>query len=305
MARTRARAPDRAAVEPDEILTASWVDAFLRAERLPAAYRASIEEVHVPLARRIGLRAAQAARRPWIVGLCGPQGSDKSTLAASLGHLLGAQGLRTAVLSLDDLYLTRAQRADLARRVHPLLRERGVPGTHDVALGLELFAALRRGAPVALPRFDKSRDERMPPEAWPRLPGAIDVLLFEGWCVGARPQPDVELAVPLNAVERDEDPEGNWRRYVNATLAGDYQHLFAELDQLVLLRADGFEQVLAWRVEQEHKLRARLLTSGADLAATLDDAQLARFIQLFERLTRHMLDEMPARADELIEAQRA
>ena len=155
------------------------------------------------------------------------------------------------------------------------------------------------------PRFDKGRDERLAPQAWPRLPGAIDALLFEGWCVGARPQPAADLAAPLNAVERDEDPQGTWRRYVNAALAGDYQRLFAALDQLVLLQADGFEQVRAWRFEQEHKLRARLRASGADLSATMDDTRLARFIQLFERLTRHILVEMPARADELVVARRA
>ena len=99
-------------------------------------------------------------------------------------------------------------------------------------------------------------------------------------------------------------PRGTWRRYVNAALAGDYQRLYAPLDALVLLQAEGFEQVYAWRLEQEHKLRARLRAAGEALTATMDDAQLLRFIQLFERLTRHILAEMPARADVVIPAQR-
>jgi D-glycerate 3-kinase len=305
VARTRARTPDRVAAAPDAILTASWVEALLAAEALPEGYRALIDQVHAPLAQRIGARAARGASHPWIVGLCGPQGSGKSTLALSLRHLLEAQGLRATVLSLDDLYLTRAQRAGLARRVHPLLALRGVPGTHDVGLGLAVLDALRGGATVALPRFDKGRDERMPEASWPRPEAVPDVLLFEGWCVGARPQADAELAQPVNALERDEDPDGTWRRYVNGALAGDYQRLYARIDELVLLQVADFAQVRAWRLEQEHKLRARLGAQGADLAATMDDAQLARFIQLFERLTRHIQAEMPARAGELIAARRA
>jgi D-glycerate 3-kinase len=305
VARARAATRTRAAIAPSAILSSAWVDEFLRAEGLPAGYRAVIEELHVPLARRIVARAARRADRPWIVGLCGPQGSGKSTLVASLRHLLEELGRRVAVLSLDDLYLTRAQRSVLAQRVHPLLQIRGVPGTHDVPLGLEVLAQLRTAAEVVLPAFDKARDERCPPQQWPRVAGPVDVLLFEGWCVGARPESPAALATPLNALERAEDPRGIWRHYVNDALAGEYQRLFALLDELLLLQVADFSQVYAWRLEQERKLRARRVTAGADTAAIMDDAQLARFVQLFERLTRHIMAEMPARADELIPVRRA
>ncbi|MCC7464188.1 MAG: kinase [Gammaproteobacteria bacterium] len=283
-------------------LTEDWIGELLRAERLPAGYRALIEDLHAPLAARILARAARRAGRPWIVGLCGPQGSGKSTLAVSLQHLIEARGARAAVLSLDDLYLTRAGRALLARRVHPLLATRGVPGTHDVALGRELIERLHSATTVALPVFDKGRDDRLPQGAWRSVPAPVDVLLFEGWCVGARPQEAAALIEPINALERSEDPQGIWRRYVNAALAGEYQQLFAQLDQLIMLSATGFEQVYAWRFEQERKLRGRLQAAGADASATMDEVQLARFVQLFERLTRHMLAEMPARADEVLAA---
>jgi D-glycerate 3-kinase len=148
-----------------------------------------------------------------------------------------------------------------------------------------------------LPRFDKASDDRAPVDAWPVVAGPVDVVLFEGWCVGARPEPAEALAAPLNALERERDPDGVWRFYVNAALAGPYRALFARLDLLVLLTAPDFETVLAWRREQEAKLRGRLAESGQGAGAAMSDDEVAVFVQHYERLTRHITREMPARAD--------
>jgi D-glycerate 3-kinase len=136
------------------------------------------------------------------------------------------------------------------------------------------------------------------------VPPGVQVLLFEGWCVGARPQPEQQLAEPVNALERESDPDGRWRRFANQQLAGEYQRLFARLDWLILLNAPGFESVLAWRTLQEHKLRDRLVAEGQPLARVMSDGQVARFIAHYERLTRHILEEMPGRADDVIPVER-
>ena len=239
----------------------------------------------------------EAGGAPLVLGLCGSQGSGKSTLAAGLAERLAAMGRRTAILSLDDLYLPGSARAALARDIHPLFRTRGVPLTHDVALGIRLIDDLRAGRPVRMPRFDKAVDEPVPEAAWDSIAAPVDLILFEGWCVGARPEDEAALTTPVNALERNEDGDGVWRHAVNAALAGPYADLFGRIDRLLLLAAPGFEVVHGWRLEQEEALRHRRTAEGGDTAGLMDAAGIDRFIQHYERLTRAILTEMPARAD--------
>jgi D-glycerate 3-kinase len=220
-------------------------------------------------------------RKPFVLGIAGAQGSGKSSLARAIAERRGCP-----VLSLDDLYLDGAARAALARDVHPLLRTRGVPGTHDPALGLALIEALGRGS-VDLPRFDKAADEPGAPE---RTAGPAELLVLEGWCLGARPQDAAELAAPVNALEREQDPDGRWRRFVNAQLSGGYAALFARVDWLVFLAAPGFAVVADWRIEQERRA-----------GGPMSEAAVRRFVAHYQRLTEHMLRHAPDWADMTIQ----
>lgn len=277
-----------------------WIGRFLIRERLTAEFRELIERVHVPLAERIAA-AAYTHGSCLTVGLCGAQGSGKSTMAAVLCGLLTNAGVTASALSLDDFYLPRAARLELARRVHPLLQTRGVPGTHEVPLALQVHAALREPGTIALPAFDKAQDERRLHEQWAEVRGPAQVILLEGWCVGAIAQSPDELVTPVNTLEAEEDPRGIWRRYVNDALAGEYRSWFGQIDFLILLQAPGFEVVHRWRLEQEHKLRERLHSEGGDPGQVMDDRGIARFISHYERLTRHIHEKMPARADVVLE----
>ncbi|MDB5439383.1 MAG: cytosolic protein [Caulobacteraceae bacterium] len=268
------------------------LEAFRHAERLGEEFIDQFDRLHRPFIEAVKSEAS-GRTSPLVVGVCGPQGSGKSTLAGVAALMLRAAGLRVAALSLDDLYLSRAERTRLAAEIHPLFATRGPPGTHDPQLGLETLDALSVPGETRLPRFDKAADDCRPRDAWEVFHGPADVVLLEGWCLGVRPQPDNRLAPPINALEREEDADGIWRRHVNAALAGHYQALFGRLDRLALLVAPSFETVLAWRGEQEAKLRQSL----ADPARTMDQAGLARFIQHYERLTRWAAEDLPARAD--------
>jgi D-glycerate 3-kinase len=198
------------------------------------------------------------------------------------------------VLSLDDFYLGRRERMQLARSVHPLFVTRGVPGTHDVDLLLRTLAGLARASargPVCVPHFDKGRDTRVPPSRWRRVTRAPALVLLEGWCVGVAPQATAALARPVNALERDEDPLGIWRRHANAALARDYARVWMRLDRLVLMQAPRFDVVASWRDEQERALRQR----GAPRA--MHAVAQRRFHAHYERLSRHALRTLPERAD--------
>lgn len=272
-----------------------WLADFIRAERMDGAFVETFRRLHRPLAARIAEAARASGRVGFVAGVSGPQGAGKSTLVAAIARLLRDEGLKVAALSLDDLYLTRAERAGLAAQVHPLLTTRGPPGTHDVGLGLATLDALARPGGTPLPRFDKAVDDRAPPSDWPVLEGPADIVLLEGWCLGARPQGAAALAAPVNALERDDDPDGRWRRHGDAALAGDYRRLFSRIDFLAVLTAPDFAVVRGWRREQEAKLIQRLSETGGE--GGMSPAALERFLDHYERLSAWCAADLPPRAD--------
>ena len=214
---------------------------------------------------------------PLLIGIAGAQGSGKTTLARA-----AAARLAGVALSLDDVYLTRAERVALAVSIHPLLAVRGPPGTHDLDLADAVIDDLMAGRPALLPRFDKLADDRSEPEAFG---GGARVVLMDGWCLGATAQSDDTLTTPVNALEREQDQDGTWRRWANTALAGRYQRFFGRFDVIIHLAAPGFGAVLDWRCEQEAGLMG---LAPRDLPPERREV-IAGFIQHFERITRQML----------------
>ena len=230
-----------------------------------------------------------------VLAVSGLQGSGKSTLAAQVVALAEARGLRAAMLSIDDVYLTRAQRQRLAREVHPLLLTRGPPGTHDLPLAHATFDAIAARHPVALPRFDKLADERVAQSLWPRVDGALDLLVFEGWFLGTPAQAEADLTPPINALERDADPDGRWRHWCNQALAADYPALWQRCDRLWFLQPPDFAVIPRWRWQQEQHMQA-----AQPDRSSMSRAQLERFVQYYERVSRQALRTLPALADRVI-----
>ncbi len=232
---------------------------------------------------------------PLVLGVAGAQGSGKSTLANALAARINSNGGRAAAISLDDFYLGRLARRRLAAEAHPLFITRGPPGTHDVAAAVDLIDSVKGGRAVAAPVFDKSLDDRVEDGRRNLTPAPLDILIFEGWCLGARAEDEATLAPPINMLERVFDADGRWRRAVNEALAGAYRQLFEKLDALIFLRAPDFGVVARWRAEQERSLGTAL---GAEARHRLmREDEIAFFVQHYERITRRMMADMPGRAD--------
>ena len=157
-----------------------------------------------------------ASAPPVFVALQGPQGSGKTCLTERVRELLTQHDedhvpYLVATLSIDDLYLPHSQLKALASTHpdNPLLRGRGLPGTHDVSLGHSVLRSLkeinRSGSnEVRIPRFDKSlcdgEGDRLPESEWTSIRGPLDVVLLEGWCVGFYPQSRQYIESRMNQV---------------------------------------------------------------------------------------------------------
>ena len=188
------------------------------------------------------------------VGVGGAQGSGKSYQCRLLAM---ANQPRFAHFSLDDVYLTKAEREERARMHGKLFGVRGPPGTHDLTLAGGLIARLAKPLKTPLPRFDKAMDDRTPQETWPVFQGPAESILVDGWCLGAQPSEDIDD--PINAIEV-EDGDGYWRQSIATALAGRYAAFFSAFDAIVYLQAPNWEIVRRWRGEQEEKTLGRALT---------------------------------------------
>lgn len=293
----------------------STIKNLLVQEQLLPAFEHAILPYYEQLANYLIVQQTQK-NQPLLVAVNGAQGTGKSTLALFLQAFLQAQGKRTVVLSIDDLYYPYAARQQLAAKIHPLLQTRGVPGTHELVLGQAVIERLlnsKAGDKVAMPTFDKAQDDRKLASQWTSVEGPIDVILLEGWCVGATPLPEESLETPINQLEADEDAQCIWRSYMNNQLTHHYQTFFKQFDLLIMLKAPSFACVHEWRALQEEKLARKMqlihrntqITHNGALSAPMkglmDTNALNRFMMHYERLTIHMLNTMPAHANVLIE----
>ncbi len=278
----------------------------------PPGWLSQWQDVWAPLAAWLAAEKNHLQVTVPVIGINGGQGSGKSTLCQALALVYRkVLGWNTVVLSIDDLYLTHSERSQLALNIHPLLTTRGVPGTHDVALGMLLTRQLRKlneGERLMIPVFDKIQDDRLPDNYWHKVTGPVDLILFEGWCVSCLPVAEEDLQEPVNSLEASDDSDGQWRRWVNQQLVGSYAEWFAQIDRLLMLKVPDMKAVHQWRREQEdsnRKQSAALSQNKISLSKTTDrslsEAGLIHFIQHYQRLTENALRELPEHADLVLE----
>ncbi len=280
---------------------------WLSSMKLPDELISTLKDLYIPLINLLmKYQYLQPGRIP-VIGISGSQGSGKSTFTTLLTKMLEtAYGYKVASFSIDDFYCTRSEREELSRKIHPLLKTRGVPGTHNVDLALNVLESLLNAGDVSetkIPVFDKSIDDQKPMEEWTSYKGRPDIILFEGWCVGAIPEPDEKLLNPINDLEKVQDKQRLFRSYVNNKLSGDYNKWFSIVDFLIMLKVPSFELVYEWRKLQEKKLAEKVYSEkdNLDSLRIMSDEEIRFFISHYERITKHMLEELPDRANLVLE----
>jgi|TARA_B110000438_G_scaffold256006_1_gene263212 D-glycerate 3-kinase len=233
-------------------------------------------------------------KKTLIIGLAGGQGSGKTTISSILSLILKKYfKLNVFKISIDDFYKTRNARKLLSKKKHPLLITRGVPGTHDVDLMLSVFKKVKAKnfKSFRVPKFNKAIDDRCSKSLWYKLKLKPDVMIFEGWCVGAKPQTNNLLKKPINSLERDYDQKKNWRLHVNNHLKKKYKTLFNQLDGLLYLKPKNFNLLKIWRLKQEKKLL--LQTKNKKNLKIMNSNEIINFMQTYQRITQQMFKDVP------------
>ena len=231
-------------------------------------------------------------KRPLIIGLAGGQGSGKTTISSILTLILQKYfKLNVFKVSIDDFYKTRKDRNLLSKNKHPLLMTRGVPGTHDIDLMLKFFKKVmsKNFKNLEVPKFNKAIDDRYKKSLWYKIKSKPDVIIFEGWCVGARAQTNKQLKKPINSLERIYDQRIEWRSYVNSQLKKKYKTLFKQLDGLLYLKAKNFDLLKKWRLKQERKLWVQ--TKNKKNLKIMSSGDVINFMQTYQRITQQMFKD--------------
>ncbi len=231
-------------------------------------------------------------KRPYFVGLAGGQGTGKTTIS-SLIRIILAKYFRLNVfrISIDDFYKTRKERINLSKRVHPMLLTRGVPGTHDINMMLNFFknSKSKKFKKLKLPTFNKAIDDRFNKKKWYDLKKRPDVIIFEGWCVGAKSEKNLTLKKTINSMEKIKDQKQVWRNYVNQQLKSKYKNLYSQLNCLIFLKAKNFSLLQKWRLKQERKLGVKSKVKSK----IMSKADVLNFMQTYQRITQNMFRNMP------------
>lgn len=275
------------------------ISEFINKNKLSSGFHKVAEGYFIPLAEEIKSHQ-KGAKSTYFVGINGSQGSGKSTLSEFLkDYLCETYNLNVVVMSLDDFYFSRIEREMIASDVHPLFKTRGVPGTHNMCQAKTVLNNLKHQQSAIIPRFNKATDDPHPTHLWTKISSAVDIVIFEGWCWGVEPQTSDQVKHTVNTLEAIEDDNADWRNHVNLQLSLHYLPLYNMMDKWVMLKAPSFEDIYAWRLEQEQKLIAA--TANDDKSGIMDEQQLQRFIQHYQRLTEHALKTLPDKCEHVFE----
>jgi len=250
----------------------------------------SLKRIYIPISFWIENKYKKK-KKTLFLGFSGGQGSGKTTVAKILKIILKKFFKRKIyVSSIDDFYKTLKDRNEMSYTTHSLFKTRGVPGTHDVNLINKFFYFIKRKKfkKTKLPKFDKSIDDRLKKKYWFNIKERPEIVILEGWCVGARPQSNSLIKKPVNILEKYEDENLIWRKHVNEKLKREYKKLFAMIDYYIFMKIPNFNMVFKWRLLQEKKLRKKLRFKKKIMSYN----EIKRFIMFYQRITLQMIKDL-------------
>jgi len=250
----------------------------------------SLKKVYIPISFWIEKKYKKKGKTLFL-GFSGGQGSGKTTTVKILKVILKKFFKRRIhVSSIDDFYKTLKDRNRMSQNIHPLFKTRGVPGTHDINLVKNFFYFVKnkRFRKTKLPKFDKSIDDRSKKKYWFSIKVRPEIVILEGWCVGAQPQSNFLIKKPINILEKYEDQDLTWRKKVNEKLKKEYKKLFAMIDFNIFMKVPNFNMVFKWRLLQENKLRKRFQFKKKIMPYN----EIKRFIMFYQRITLQMIKDL-------------
>ena len=204
------------------------------------------QDLHIEYIEKTYLKILLKLKSKNKIMIAGSQGSGKSSLSKLIKlYLEKFQNKTVIIISIDDFYLSKNQRTQLSKNIHPLFLTRGVPGTHDLELlNKKIKQIFNKEFPIYLPIFDKVSDTRK--RSYKKVLKA-DVIIFEGWCAGAQPVDLNYLQKNFNNLEKHKDKNFIWRNSYNKYL-NEYQKLFSQFNFFIyFVRAKKFiECVVQW-----------------------------------------------------------
>jgi len=267
---------------------------FLNKEKILGKSKAekikSLKKIYIPISFWIENKYKKKGET-LILGFSGGQGSGKTTVSGILKIILKKFFKRRIhVSSIDDFYKTLNDRDKMSHKIHPLFKIRGVPGTHDINLVKKFFNIIKKNKfeKIKLPRFEKAKDNRAKKKYWFNIKQKPDIVILEGWCVGARPQSNSLIKKPVNILEKYEDENLIWRKHVNEKLKREYKKLFAMIDYYIFMKIPNFNMVFKWRLLQEKKLRKKLRFKKKIMSYN----EIKRFIMFYQRITLQMIKDL-------------
>ena len=125
-----------------------------------------------------------------------------------------------------------------------------------------------------------------------------DIVIFEGWCVGAKHQSFKKLKKSINLIEKNYDKNFIWRKFVNLQLKKKYKLLFSKINHFMYLDVDNFNLLKKWRLKQETKLLIK--NKNKKNHKIMKKKDVLNFMQTYQRITEQMLIDMPKSASLVI-----